>query len=114
MRTPCLMSRSSDFTSTSVRHSTLLELFTYVLWIWVDEGANTTTQRYLLIKSATPEERKKFVKKVVFFAGKAAPGCTSIIHLLYFPWLIFGPMETTLQNLYARFLISSIKRVVES
>ncbi|EIM84344.1 glycosyltransferase family 35 protein [Stereum hirsutum FP-91666 SS1] len=30
--------------------------------------------RYLLIKSMTPEERKKVVKKVVFFAGKAAPG----------------------------------------
>ena len=25
----------------------------------------------------TPEERKKVVKKVVFFAGKAAPGCKS-------------------------------------
>ncbi len=32
-------------------------------------------QRYLLIKNMTPEERKKVVKKVVFFAGKAAPGC---------------------------------------
>jgi len=30
--------------------------------------------RYLLIKSLSPEERKKVVKKVVFFAGKAAPG----------------------------------------
>lgn len=30
--------------------------------------------RYLLIKSMTPEERKKVVKKVVFFGGKAAPG----------------------------------------
>ncbi|KAF8259084.1 glycosyltransferase family 35 protein [Lactarius quietus] len=29
--------------------------------------------RYLLIKNMTPEERKKVVKKVVFFAGKAAP-----------------------------------------
>jgi starch phosphorylase len=29
--------------------------------------------RYLLIKSLKPEERKKVVKKVVFFAGKAAP-----------------------------------------
>jgi len=36
-------------------------------------------QRYLLIKSSTPEERKKFVKKVVFFAGKAAPGCMLFI-----------------------------------
>ncbi|KAH9990866.1 glycosyltransferase family 35 protein [Russula vinacea] len=32
--------------------------------------------RYLLIKSLKPEERKKVVKKVVFFAGKAAPACT--------------------------------------
>ena len=32
-------------------------------------------QRYLLIKKMTPEERKKVVKKVVFFAGKAAPAC---------------------------------------
>ena len=38
-----------------------------------------------MIKNAKPEERKKFVKKVVFFAGKAAPGCTSFIHLLYSP-----------------------------
>ncbi|KAI0053516.1 glycosyltransferase family 35 protein [Auriscalpium vulgare] len=30
--------------------------------------------RYTLLKSMTPEERKKVVKKVVFFAGKAAPG----------------------------------------
>lgn len=52
-----------------------------------------------MIKNAKPEERKKFVKKVVFFAGKAAPGCTSFIHLLYSPLLIFGPMETTLRNL---------------
>ncbi|KAF8494939.1 glycosyltransferase family 35 protein [Russula emetica] len=29
--------------------------------------------RYLLIKGLKPEERKKVVKKVVFFAGKAAP-----------------------------------------
>ncbi|KAI0276052.1 glycosyltransferase family 35 protein [Russula aff. rugulosa BPL654] len=29
--------------------------------------------RYLLIKAMKPEERKKVVKKVVFFAGKAAP-----------------------------------------
>ena len=34
----------------------------------------TPTQRYLMIKAMTPEERKKVVKKVVFFAGKAAPG----------------------------------------
>jgi hypothetical protein len=32
-----------------------------------------------------PEERKKVVKKVVFFAGKAAPACTSFAHLLYYP-----------------------------
>ncbi|KAI0318398.1 glycosyltransferase family 35 protein [Amylostereum chailletii] len=30
--------------------------------------------RYLMIKTMSPEERKKVVKKVVFFAGKAAPG----------------------------------------
>ena len=30
--------------------------------------------RYLSIKKASPEERKKFVKRVTFFAGKAAPG----------------------------------------
>ncbi|KAH9001920.1 glycosyltransferase family 35 protein [Lactarius hatsudake] len=29
--------------------------------------------RYLLIKNMTPKEREKVVKKVVFFAGKAAP-----------------------------------------
>jgi hypothetical protein len=30
-----------------------------------------------LIKGMKPEERKKVVKKVVFFAGKAAPACMS-------------------------------------
>lgn len=30
--------------------------------------------RYLQIKKATPEERKKFVKHTAIFAGKAAPG----------------------------------------
>ena len=33
------------------------------------------SQRYLTIKDMTPEERKKVNPKVVFFAGKAAPGC---------------------------------------
>lgn len=32
-------------------------------------------QRYLTIKAMTPAERKKVNPKVVFFAGKAAPGC---------------------------------------
>lgn len=30
--------------------------------------------RYFQIKKASPEERKKFVKRVTFFGGKAAPG----------------------------------------
>jgi starch phosphorylase len=30
--------------------------------------------RYLMLKNMSPEERKKVNKKVVFFAGKAAPG----------------------------------------
>jgi hypothetical protein len=29
----------------------------------------------------TPEQRKKVIKKVVFFAGKAAPGCAFIFYL---------------------------------
>ena len=32
-------------------------------------------QRYLTLKAMTPAERKKVNPKVVFFAGKAAPGC---------------------------------------
>ena len=32
-------------------------------------------QRYLTLKDMTPAERKKVNKKVVFFAGKAAPAC---------------------------------------
>ena len=32
-------------------------------------------QRYLTLKDMTPEQRKKVNPKVVFFAGKAAPGC---------------------------------------
>jgi hypothetical protein len=51
----------------------------YVSCVWLDWEANVSTfsaQRYLLIKSMKPEERKKVVKKVVFFAGKAAPACT--------------------------------------
>lgn len=31
-------------------------------------------KRYGELKRATPEERKNFVRKTVFFAGKAAPG----------------------------------------
>ena len=38
--------------------------------------SKSSAQRYLLIKNMKPEERKKVVKKVVFFAGKAAPACT--------------------------------------
>lgn len=34
----------------------------------------TCLQRYLTLKAMSPEERKKVNKKVVFFAGKAAPG----------------------------------------
>ena len=30
--------------------------------------------RYLTLKNSTPEERKKFVPRTVFFGGKAAPG----------------------------------------
>lgn len=44
---------------------------------WGEANVSTpSAQRYLLIKSLKPEERKKVVKKVVFFAGKAAPACT--------------------------------------
>ena len=32
--------------------------------------------RYLQLKALTPAERKKTNPKAVFFAGKAAPGCT--------------------------------------
>jgi glucan phosphorylase len=32
-------------------------------------------QRYLAIKKMSPAERKKVNKRVVFFAGKAAPAC---------------------------------------
>jgi hypothetical protein len=51
----------------------------YVLSVWLNGEANVSAfsaQRYLLIKNMKPEERKKVVKKVVFFAGKAAPACT--------------------------------------
>lgn len=43
---------------------------------WEADDSKSSMQRYLLIKSMKPEERKKVVKKVVFFAGKAAPACT--------------------------------------
>ena len=46
----------------------------------------------------TPEERKKVVKKVVFFAGKAAPACTLFTRLLVSPRLILGRIETTSQS----------------
>lgn len=75
----CLMSRSSVCTSISARHSTFLALFTCVLF-WLNGETNISkpfAQRYLLIKGMKPEERKKVVKKVVFFAGKAAPACMS-------------------------------------
>lgn len=38
--------------------------------------------RYLTLKKMTPEERKKVNPRVVFFAGKAAPGCKSILFVL--------------------------------
>ncbi len=37
----------------------------------------------MLIKNMTPEQRKKVVKKVVFFAGKAAPACVSLSFRVY-------------------------------
>jgi hypothetical protein len=37
----------------------------------------------------TPEERKKVVKKVVFFAGKAAPGCKFILPFAVKAWAHF-------------------------
>lgn len=43
----------------------------------------TVAQRYLLIKNMTPEQREKVVKKVVFFAGKAAPACLLLSFLVY-------------------------------
>jgi len=56
-------------------------------------------QRYLLIKNMTPEEREKVVKKVVFFAGKAAPACVFLSSCL--PrrrLLIVGSTQTTLRS----------------
>jgi len=38
--------------------------------------------RYLTLKKMTPEERKKVNPRVVFFAGKAAPGCKYILFVL--------------------------------
>ena len=40
-----------------------------------------SSQRYLTIKAMTPAERKKVNPKVVFFAGKAAPGCECLLQL---------------------------------
>jgi starch phosphorylase len=42
-------------------------------------------QRYLHLKSLSPEERKSVVPKVVFFAGKAAPACMSLLALFPTP-----------------------------
>lgn len=55
-------------------------------------------QRYLLIKNMTPEERKKVVKKVVFFAGKAAPACLFLSFLPRRRLLIVGSVQTTLRS----------------
>jgi len=44
---------------------------------WETSVSKFFAQRYSLIKGMKPEERKKVVKKVVFFAGKAAPACMS-------------------------------------
>ena len=33
-----------------------------------------TIWRYLLIKKASPEERKKFLPRTILIGGKAAPG----------------------------------------
>lgn len=43
----------------------------------------------------TPEERKKVVKKVVFFAGKAAPGCK-------FPFHYHATTPSNRRNLFTR------------
>lgn len=54
----------------------------YLLKLYIEEKTLTALQRYLTIKDMTPEERKKVNPKVVFFAGKAAPGCESTSLLL--------------------------------
>lgn len=41
----------------------------------------TFFQRYFAIKGMKAAERKKVNRRVVFFAGKAAPACTSHIVL---------------------------------
>ena len=46
----------------------------------VGDGANLDIQRYLTLKDMSAEERKKVNPKVVFFAGKAAPGCKRLLH----------------------------------
>lgn len=44
-----------------------------VLWACADH----LVQRYFALKKMTPEEKKKVNRRVVFFAGKAAPACES-------------------------------------
>lgn len=46
----------------------------------------------------TPEEREKVVKKVVFFAGKAAPACLFLSLLPHRRLLIVGSIQTTLRS----------------
>jgi hypothetical protein len=51
-----------------------------VIHVRLTHGADINTftriaQRYLTLKDLSPEKRKKVNKKVVFFAGKAAPAC---------------------------------------
>lgn len=65
---------------------------------WKLAGFLLFAQRYLLIKNMTPEERKKVVKKVVFFAGKAAPACLFLSFLLHRRLLIVGSIQTTLRS----------------
>lgn len=58
----------------------------------------SSAQRYLLIKSLKPEERKKVVKKVVFFAGKAAPACTLFKAPTLLPLVDLWFVKTTLRS----------------
>ena len=63
----------------SVKLSTSWALFTCVLFDVSINHRSLALQRYLTLKDMSPAERKKVNPKVVFFAGKAAPGCTSEI-----------------------------------